>query len=174
MKVRTMRDIPTIQGLKNQATPATREQAITEVARLEHELSRLRRELEMWTANQTKTAERIRRVEDRLALLKGVVDPCKEGASERPRAVPRARRISSENPTLAECEDRRFSILRGYYSLTRRHHACLGITEAHSHSCAHPWLGLHCHPYRSGRDRWPRLRETEHLQHALARLRMHW
>lgn len=84
MKVRTMRDIPTIQGLKNQATPATREQAITEVARLEHELSRLRRELEMWTANQTKTAERIRRVEDRLALLKGVVDPCKEGASERP------------------------------------------------------------------------------------------
>jgi chromosome segregation ATPase len=85
MKLRTMRDIPTIQGLKNQATPTTREQAITELARLEHELSRLKRELEMWTANQNKTAERIHRVEHRLALLKGIVDPGAEERSARQR-----------------------------------------------------------------------------------------
>lgn len=75
MKIRTMRDIPTIQGLRGQATPTTREQAVTEVARLEHELSRLKREWEMWTTNQNKTVERIRRVEQRLALLKELVDP---------------------------------------------------------------------------------------------------
>jgi len=82
MKLRTMRDIPTIQGLRGQATPATREQAITEVGRLEHELSRLKREWEMWTTNQSKTVERIRRVEQRLALLKQLVDPPEEDTTE--------------------------------------------------------------------------------------------
>jgi chromosome segregation ATPase len=80
MKLRTMRDVPTIQGLRNQATPITREQAVAEMARLEHELARLQRELDMWTANQNKTAERMQRVEQRLAALKGILNP---GEAER-------------------------------------------------------------------------------------------
>lgn len=83
MKVRTMRDVPTIQGLRNKATPTTREQAVTEVARLEHELARLQRELNMWTVNQSKTAERMQRVEQRLAMLKEILDPGREETSER-------------------------------------------------------------------------------------------
>jgi predicted nucleic acid-binding Zn-ribbon protein len=82
MKIRTMRDIPTIQGLRGQITPATREQAVTEMARLEHELARLKRELGMWIDNQTKTTERMHRIEQRLTMLKEILDPGMEGAAE--------------------------------------------------------------------------------------------
>ena len=84
MKMRTMRDVPTIQGLRNHATPTTREQAITELARLEHELARLQREMNMWIANQNKTAERMHQVEQRLAFLREILEPQRvEDAPER-------------------------------------------------------------------------------------------
>jgi hypothetical protein len=43
--------------------------------------------------------------------------------------------------------------------------------RTHAHIRGLGSIATHTGP---GRDRWPRLRETEHLQHALARLRMHW
>ncbi len=53
--VRSMRDIPTIQGLRNRSVPTTREQVMSELARLEHEKARLEREMNIWLANQKKT-----------------------------------------------------------------------------------------------------------------------
>jgi chromosome segregation ATPase len=69
-----MRDIPTIQGLRNRAVPSTREQTMSELARLEHEKARLERELNMWLANQKKTQERIQQVQERVNLLQHVLD----------------------------------------------------------------------------------------------------
>lgn len=68
-RTRGMRDIPTIQGLRNRATPETRQQAVTEWARLEHEKARLEREMKTWISNQKKTEERLRQVDERLAQL---------------------------------------------------------------------------------------------------------
>ena len=64
-----MRDIPTNYGLNNRSLPKTREQAVTELARLEHEKSRLERELKIWTENQQQTQTRIEQVTERLALV---------------------------------------------------------------------------------------------------------
>lgn len=68
-RARGMRDIPTIQGLRDRTIPETREQAVTEWARLEHEKARLEREMETWISNQRKTEERLRQVNERLARL---------------------------------------------------------------------------------------------------------
>ena len=70
-----MRDIPTIQGLKHRSLPGTREQTVAEVARLEHEKSRLQRELDIWMANRQRTETRIRQVEGRLTALQEILDP---------------------------------------------------------------------------------------------------
>jgi septal ring factor EnvC (AmiA/AmiB activator) len=79
-----MRDIPTVQGLRNRSVPTTREQAVTELARLEHEKSRLERELNMWINNQKKTEGRLQRVKERLALLQQVLDPpAADGSTKR-------------------------------------------------------------------------------------------
>jgi predicted nuclease with TOPRIM domain len=73
--VRGMRDVPTIQGLRHRSVPTTREQAVTELARLEHEKARLERELNIWASNQQKTAGRLQQVEERLALLEQMLNP---------------------------------------------------------------------------------------------------
>jgi len=89
MKMRTMRDIPTIQGLRERATPTTREQAISELARLEHEKARLSRELDLWTSKQQNTSEKIQQVEQRLLRLRQIIEP--EAAQAAPgRAVSRS------------------------------------------------------------------------------------
>lgn len=72
--VRSMRDIPTIQGLRNRSMPATREQAMSELARLEHEKARLERELSIWIANQKKTENRLQQLQERVTLLQTVMD----------------------------------------------------------------------------------------------------
>jgi peptidoglycan hydrolase CwlO-like protein len=69
-----MRDIPTIQGLRNRSVPATREQVMSELARLEHEKARLERELNIWLANQKKTEGRLQQLQERVNLLQAVMD----------------------------------------------------------------------------------------------------
>lgn len=69
-----MRNIPTIQGLRNRTVPATREQIMSELARLEHEKARLERELNMWLANQKKTQDRIQQVQERVNLLQHLLE----------------------------------------------------------------------------------------------------
>jgi hypothetical protein len=75
VSTRGMRDIPTIQGLRHRGLPTTREQAVAEIARMEHERARLQRELEIWLSNQEKTQSRLRQVEERLACLQEIFDP---------------------------------------------------------------------------------------------------
>jgi hypothetical protein len=73
--VKGMRDVPTIQGLRNRSSAPTREQAVTELARLEHEKARLERELKMWQANEQKTSRRIKQVQERLTVLQQILEP---------------------------------------------------------------------------------------------------
>jgi hypothetical protein len=74
-RVRGMRDIPTVQGLRHHSVPTTREEAVAELARMEHEKARLERELDMWLGNQRTTEDRLRQVETRLALLDEILNP---------------------------------------------------------------------------------------------------
>jgi len=90
-----MRDIPTIQGLNSRSVPDTRQQAATELARLEHEKARLERNLKMWINNQKKTEGRLRQVEERLALVQQVlVLPAADGS---PKCVQARRSLSEES-----------------------------------------------------------------------------
>ena len=73
ISLKSMRDIPTIQGIHSRSVPTTKPQAATELARLEHEKARLERELKMWFVNQKRTEGRLMQVEERLALVKQVM-----------------------------------------------------------------------------------------------------
>jgi len=77
-----MRELMTIQGLAGRTVPDSREQIMAEQSRLEHERSRLRRELAVWQENGRKTAERLRGVEERMALLRRTLEPMLEPEPE--------------------------------------------------------------------------------------------
>ena len=64
-----MRDIPTIQGVTRRSQPKTREQAVTELARLEHEQARLERQMNICLEDQKQAEQRLRAVKERIALL---------------------------------------------------------------------------------------------------------
>jgi predicted nuclease with TOPRIM domain len=91
-RVRSMRDIPTVQGIRNRAVPTSREQAVAEVARLEHEKARLEREMEIWLGNQANTQKRLRQVEERLAGLEHILNPPSSKEESRRRAPKSASR----------------------------------------------------------------------------------
>jgi len=74
LQARGMRDIPTIQGLRHRSVPASREQIMSEMAHLEHEKARLERELNIWTANQKKTENRLQQAHGRIVLLQKIMD----------------------------------------------------------------------------------------------------
>jgi ubiquitin len=74
MKTKGMRDIPTMYGLAKRSKPNSRDEAITELARLEHEKARLERELALWQDNQKRTQQRLQAILGRLALLQAFVD----------------------------------------------------------------------------------------------------
>lgn len=98
-----MRDIPTNQGLNSRSLPKKREQAITELARLEHEKARLERELEMWRENQKQTEARLEKVEARLAALREMVEPA--AADEVPRRTAGRRRSATSATRRDEDDD---------------------------------------------------------------------
>ncbi|MBI4758053.1 MAG: hypothetical protein HY783_03490 [Chloroflexi bacterium] len=99
--IKSMRDIPTIQRLHNRSVPTTREQAVTELAHLEHEKARLERELNIWSINQKKTESRIQQVEGRLALLQRVLDP---PAADGPTKCAKVRQSPTEKANSGEGE----------------------------------------------------------------------
>jgi len=104
VRVRSMRDIPTIQGLRHRSVPASREQAVAEVARMEHEKARLERELEIWLGNQRNTEKRLRQVVERLAGLEQMLySPDGDGATER-----QVRRTTTERTGGGEEEVRKW------------------------------------------------------------------
>ncbi len=68
-RIRSMRDIPTIQGMKNRAMPDNHEQIMSELSRLEHEKARIGREIEVWNSNEKKAQARLQGVQERVDLL---------------------------------------------------------------------------------------------------------
>jgi predicted nucleic acid-binding Zn-ribbon protein len=97
IRARGMRDIPTIQGLRHRSVPGNREQAVAEIARLEHEKARLQRELDIWMGNQERTETRIRQVDERLAALQDMVDPPASSGKRRARAARSAGKEADED-----------------------------------------------------------------------------
>jgi hypothetical protein len=74
-RARGMRDIPTIQGLRNRSVPNTREQTVSELARMEHEKARLERELSIWMRKREVTEDHLRQVQERITLLQQTLNP---------------------------------------------------------------------------------------------------
>jgi septal ring factor EnvC (AmiA/AmiB activator) len=100
-RTRGMRNIPTIQALRHRSLPATREQAVAEVARLEHEKARLNRELNLWSDHQRRTEGQLQQVEERLAALQQILD---ETATEGSTKRAKARRSRTERGDSSEGE----------------------------------------------------------------------
>jgi hypothetical protein len=69
MKVRGMRDVPGPQSVVNRKQANSREQAVTDLTRLEHEKARLERELSVWTSKQETTSRRLDQIRGQLELL---------------------------------------------------------------------------------------------------------
>ena len=93
-RTRGMRNIPTIQGLRHRSLPTTREQTVAELARLEHEKVRLKRELKLWIDHQKRTEGQLQQVEDRLTLLQQIMEP--PAADDSPKRTKKARRSATE------------------------------------------------------------------------------
>lgn len=75
-KRRGLRDIATGQRGQRRGLPQSRQQAISDLGRLEQEKIRLERELAIWQANQRRTEQRMALVEARLAQLQPVLGVC--------------------------------------------------------------------------------------------------
>jgi len=99
MKLRGMRDVSTVQTLADRSPAKNREQAVTELARLEHEKARLERELDIWATNQKKTLDRLDKVGARLALLRYLLEP---PADEQPPRHARATRRPTQESAASE------------------------------------------------------------------------
>lgn len=83
--IRNMRDIPTIQGLKNRTVPGSREQIVSELARLEHEKARIMREINVWLSNHKKALIRSQDVQERIDLLQRLItEQTPQPASDQP------------------------------------------------------------------------------------------
>ena len=68
MEHRGMRDVPTMQAIYGQNQKRSREQFVTNFARLEHEKARLERELQLWTKKKESTEELLNKVLEELEI----------------------------------------------------------------------------------------------------------
>jgi len=75
-----MRDIQTLSGLAHRNVAETRTQAVSELAYLEHEKDRLKRELEVWASNQKRAESRLQSVKQRIALLQRALEEMEPSA----------------------------------------------------------------------------------------------
>ncbi len=65
-----MRDIPTVQGVTRRVKPRTREEAVTELARLEHEQARLERIERLWLESRKQAEEQLQKVKERILVVR--------------------------------------------------------------------------------------------------------
>jgi hypothetical protein len=70
-----MRDLPTLSGVYHRTKPGPREQAVTELARMEHEKARLEHELAIWIKNSQRTETRLQHVMERIAIIQAAIEP---------------------------------------------------------------------------------------------------
>lgn len=87
MKAKGIRDIPTLQLLSKRKLFSTREQAASDIARLEHDKARLERELKLWTTKQAQTEKRLAQVQQQLGMLQQVLNE----SGDKPKTVKRKR-----------------------------------------------------------------------------------
>lgn len=102
MRTRGMRDIPTAFGLAKRTKPNSRDEAITEMARLEHEKARLEREMALWAENQKRTEKHLQRVRERLAMLEQIVANRASERAPEPAVKPDAGADQPEGEATAE------------------------------------------------------------------------
>ena len=86
-KVKGLGDLATTQNIFSRPLPSTRAQKTAELARMENEKARLRRELSMWIAmciaNEKHAQNRLRQVQKRIGLLQRALDDeSEEGTTE--------------------------------------------------------------------------------------------
>lgn len=93
MRPKGLRDLRTPRTSSRNTQGGSREQAVAELARLEHEKARLNRELDVWRRNMQRTTGQLEQVEARLAALREQI----EGPDEQPAPRP-ARRIRHDDP----------------------------------------------------------------------------
>ena len=82
-KTKGMRDVQTLSGLAHRAVTGTRRQAANELAYLEHEKDRLKRELEVWACNQRRAESRLQSVRQRMAVLQRALEDREPSAKRR-------------------------------------------------------------------------------------------
>ena len=82
-KTKGMRDISTLSGLAHSRVTGTRQQTASELAYLEHEKDRLKRELDLWSANQRRAEGRLQSVEQRMAQLQMAMEEAAPAAKRR-------------------------------------------------------------------------------------------
>ncbi len=98
MKPKGIRDVPTLQLLTKRTLLSAREQAATDLARLEHEKARLERELKLWTTKQVETEKRLAHVRQQLGMLQQVLN----ASDDKPK---RAKRRRVQPPAGGERKD---------------------------------------------------------------------
>ena len=86
MRPRGLRNLRTLQGVVRRDKAGSREQVVAEFARLEHEKSRLQREIDIWEQNRRRTNEQLHLVESRLIVLRQAIELAE---SPRPNAASR-------------------------------------------------------------------------------------
>ena len=93
MKARGMRFVASIQTLRNQATPRSRVETASKLARLEHEQARLQRERAIYEEKLLKTDDTIHSIRQQITDLRQVLyDVAEEGGGPAtPRRAPRAK-----------------------------------------------------------------------------------
>lgn len=102
-RVRGLRDVMSSRKVAGRSVPTTRSQQLGEIAWLDRELERLRREASIMEANLTRINARLAEVVDRRDTIIGVIrhDLGIEMASEAP-AQPKAARVEAETPDFDE------------------------------------------------------------------------
>lgn len=92
MRPKGLRNVRTIQHLSRRAQSGSREQAVAELARLEHEKARLTREVDVWRQNMRRTETQLEQVEARLVTVRQSI----EGEPAPARAPQSARSVEPE------------------------------------------------------------------------------
>jgi hypothetical protein len=102
-RVRGLRDVMSSRKVAGRSVPATRSQQLSEIAWLDRELERLRREASIMEANLLRINARVAEVDDRRETILGVIrhDLGIELPSEAP-VQPKAPRVEAEEPEFDE------------------------------------------------------------------------
>ena len=97
MRPKGLRNLRTLQATTRRDKANSHEQAVAELARLEHEKARLQRELDVWEQNRRRTEQHLQRVEARLGVVRRNIDLSGGEAVRRP--APQVFRDEREDET---------------------------------------------------------------------------